>query len=359
MDDSGRYYGGGVGVGGDNYYPGDYGYADYGTDYYGGTQGRDPLEYEYAASGAAADEDGDPKPKREQVAILLLGLSGSGKSFLCRYLIDLFSPSGKAEKVYAVNDKTRDCTYEKLDWTQLHRVRRASVVVEDVISATPKQFKLLQELLNFGQHHKQIGCVVVIAHTATSNNIFGLIPSFHYIYVSAVKNSISSLHKILNHYGYEKEEKAVYVDMIMNCSEPYCHLRLDVAEREIKLTKAGQQEELGRRAREGREREAGRPDIRLNAVKFLSDLENSKKALLLFDHIVPRLPPEKLDRDFLTVTLTDKAAGEPVVVSLIDYLSVLTDPDAPPDHLLDKFHSYVKKRGAHLPRAYVLNRAFW
>jgi hypothetical protein len=300
-------------------------------------------------------------PPRRQVAILLVGRSGSGKSVMCKALLEAFAPAlerGQEEVVYAVNDRTRDCPYRRINWEQLPQVANCSLVVEDIIGASNREVKLLQEVLNFAQHHRQVSPVVMVAHTVTGNNIYRLIPSFHFIYISAVPSSINSLSRVLNHYGFEKEAKARHLALLKSCKEQFCHLQLDVDAGTVELTRAGQKEGLNKKEAEGRAKAAKKSALRATAERYLEDLAQPKKALLLFDHIIPKIPRGKFDAQFLTVSLRN-AGGEQVVVSLIDYLAALTTPDSRADPTMEQFHAYLGKRGVHLPKVYVLNKRYW
>jgi energy-coupling factor transporter ATP-binding protein EcfA2 len=311
------------------------------------------------------EEEGDDdveSREREQVRILLIGSSGSGKTVMCRSLIEAYSPELDDDEdelpVYTVNDRTKDCPYIKVGWDQVLGLRDAALVVEDVISATKKQVVVLKELLDYSNHHDAITPLIMIAHCITNNNIYSLLHCFHFIFFSASQSSRPSLKRIQSEFGYNQELKDRQMALLDSCTERFCHLRLDVQRKEMMLTKVGQKEALKISTAVRDEKERQKPDLKTNAIKYLGDLPQAKKAMLLFDHIYPRIPKGSLDSAFLTVNLKN-LRGERVVLSLIDYLSALTDPEAHTDKMLWKFHDYLADKGVHLPKAYVLNRDFW
>jgi GTPase SAR1 family protein len=339
------------------------------------------IHSNYAGVEDNEEPMGHFRHNRPSVAVLIIGRSDSGKTVLSRALIREFSsreedvveedaaPADEKklveEKVYALNDRSSHCPYEKIGWNQALEIRNASVIVEDVIGATRSQFAILQEMINYRQHHRGVNCVIVIAHTATSNNIFGLISNFHYIFFAAMNSSLDSLRKVLNKIGFRKrEEHEQYENMIKNCAEKFCHLRIDVERHEGGLTRVGQRESLLRKRMSEMKREGEKHDIRANANKYLEDLAHAKKALLLFDHIYPKLPRGSVDPNFLIVSLRTHNRGAKIRLSLVDYLAALTDDDpssaaSSADPILIKFHAYLQKRGVFLPRTYVLNPRYW
>ena len=87
-------------------------------------------------------------------------------------------------------------------------------------------------------------------------------------------------------------------------------------------------------------------------------VKNSKKAYALFEIVYPKLLKRFLDPETLTVTLGRK--GEPINVSLIDYVATLTDPQREPTELVSLFHKYLLTvRRVSLPTTFLANKRFW
>lgn len=317
---------------------------------------------EASSSGSESEEDLDVS---KQVAILIIGRSGSGKTYLTKSLIDQFKQEGKP--TYVVNDRTNDNTFRKIDWERLNSLSDCALVFEDVIACRQSQFVLLQEMLNFRSHHARVTPIIVIAHALLRNNIHGLLPYFNFIYIAAVKTNVTSFRKLLTTYAFDKEEQNKYLSQFLAANEQFTFFMFDIEKRKIRLTRA---EDSVRREEENArllkiERELAEPrrikeTAFASAKKYLSKMrENSDYAIILFELIYPFLPLERLDPDHLTVSLLKE--GNPVTVSVIDYISALLDQrQTEPDYYILQFHRYLKrKRRLHLPKTYILNRHFW
>ena len=69
----------------------------------------------------------------------IIGRSGTGKSNLVRNLLQQYQDFDKV--VYMLNDRSRDCPYTKIQWHQLQEISNCILVVEDVMTATNKQYR--------------------------------------------------------------------------------------------------------------------------------------------------------------------------------------------------------------------------
>jgi hypothetical protein len=297
---------------------------------------------------------------RQHVTVLLIGRSGSGKTALAKSILEAYGwdYDDDDDVVYALNDRSDTCPYQKITWPQLDQISDCALVVEDLIKCSKAQVKQLQELLNFNARHKNIGPVILVAHTLTGNNIYTLLPSFHFVYIAAIRASRVALTQLMITLGFEPEERKTYQQVLKNCSEKFCHLKIDMDTHEVIVTKAGQKAELAKENEDKKVKAARKPNLATTASKYLSDLPEGKKALLLFDMVHPKIPKGKLDPAYLTVQLKNER-GEEVILSLIDYLAALTAADGDAEPALLKFHSYLKSKGVKLPRAYVANKKFW
>lgn len=99
-----------------------------------------------------AEEETDEK--EPQHSFLLIGKSGSGKTTLVRRIVKTFGRKGRP--VLALNDRTRDCPYPKVEWKNIKQLQDVSLLVEDVIGCRKPQFEALQELLNYSNHHLKV-----------------------------------------------------------------------------------------------------------------------------------------------------------------------------------------------------------
>lgn len=317
---------------------------------------------EASSSGSESEEDLDVS---NQVAILIIGRSGSGKTYLTKSLVEQFKQEGRP--TYVVNDRTRDRSFRKLPWEKLKGISDCGLVVEDLISAKPSQFVMLQELLNWQSHHSRVTPIIAIAHSLLRNNIHGLLPFFNFIYIAAVKSNVTSFRTLLKYYCFEEDQRKSYMDRFLSANEQFTFFMFDVERRTIRLTRA---EDSVRREDENMrllkiEKELEEPrrikeTAFASAKKYLTKMRhNSDYAIVLFELIYPFLPLERFDPEHLTVSLLKE--GSEIIVSVIDYIAALLDDrQTEPDYYILQFHKYMlRKRRLHLPKTYILNRHFW
>ena len=71
--------------------------------------------------------------------LLIIGKSKTGKSNLVRNLLQQYQEFDKV--VYMLNDRSKNCPYTKIQWHQLQEISNCALVVEDVMTATNKQYR--------------------------------------------------------------------------------------------------------------------------------------------------------------------------------------------------------------------------
>jgi hypothetical protein len=310
-------------------------------------------------------EDSEDLDVGDMVSILIIGKSGSGKSYLTKSLMEKFAP--KDLPIYVVNDRSRNPAFKSIGWERLGGLKDCGLVVEDLISAKPAQFVQLQELLNYQSHHNRVSPIIAICHSLLRNNIYGLVPYFSFIYVSAVNSSIVSFKNLLNYYNFDKEDQKRYMEQFLACNEQFSHFMLDVENRSLTLTRAEEsvrtEDERQKRVEKQRlleEPRRRREAAQASAKKYLEKMRrNSDYAMILFDLIYPALPENRFNDKDLTVTLMKR--GNEEIVSIIDYIYALVDESGEePDYSIYQLHRYLRhKRNLHLPKTYVLNRKLW
>jgi hypothetical protein len=307
---------------------------------------------------AGSDSEEDEEEEENLITILIIGVSGSGKSYLVKSLIEQFTP--KKRPIVTLNDRTKKCPYKKIEWHQLKDFPACAVVIEDVISIKPKHFELVQDLVSVRCHHEKNNPVILVSHSLIKNNIKGLLNYFNYVYISAVNNSIDSFRSLLAFYGFKDDLKEHYIAQLKACDEEFSYFMLNVRTQEIILTRAEDRVilEEQKRGELGDKKSSVAPETA--AAKFLSKLENPHLALILFEMVHPCLPVNRFNSSNLTVTLTKSGEEDGVIISLIDYIANLITPDIEPDYDMLKFHRYLtRKKNLHLPKTYVLNKRFW
>ena len=103
-----------------------------------------------ADQGGYASSDSE-KNEPEHTAILICGRSRTGKSTLIPFILRRFSQYNKP--IYALNDKSKQKKYAKLDWSQIPALSDAALIVEDLIQVNTQQHRQLQYILSFKIHH--------------------------------------------------------------------------------------------------------------------------------------------------------------------------------------------------------------
>ena len=323
---------------------------------------------DYEGEGEVSDydsENGDSKPPPS--TFLLLGRSTTGKSYLCKYLVNAFADPGRP--VYTLNDRTATCPYVKITVDQAKVISNCSVVAEDIISATRPLFEVLQLILNYKGHHDSISPCILISHSIYKNSIYSLLPFIRKIYLSAVRSSLNSLKAILNFFDFEPTEKIQIKNALLSCTQKFCFLAFDVDKREWSVVKAEKRKGIKVLADNVAGEKGAAPElerdsrIRLNAVKYLNVLDKREVANQIFNMIFAYLPLEKLNPQDLSLKLTMK--GTDVRISLVDYCAQLTSAgdeddelDVHSERVLLKFHRYLKRRGIVLPNCYIYNSKF-
>ena len=183
------------------------------------------------------------------------------------------------------------------------------------------------------------------------------------------------------YYVFEKEEKQAHLKTLLTWNRPYSHFILDVEKRELKMrtydflppNQKAKSAASGREKKRDSKREKkalyqGRKMTERDAVAyeranfFLGEklVKNPKKAYALFEIVYPQLVKKSVDVKTLTVTLRRLKGGHLAKISLIDYVSTLTDPSQKPTELVSLFHRYVlTARCVTLPTTYLANKLFW
>jgi energy-coupling factor transporter ATP-binding protein EcfA2 len=315
----------------------------------------------WGLGGTFVEEQEQASPTSVQeptVRILIIGETESGKSTIMRSIVQQFTRPDRS--VYVVNDRTLTSPYEKIGWEKVAKLEFATIIFEDIISCKKNEFVIIQEVLNFKAHHNHCNLVICIAHSLHKTGMFGLLPYFNFVYIAAKPSSLKSFKALLREYDFPPETRPSHVDRLKSVREKYSYLMLDVNESTFKVTSAreiGTKETLPESDLQRGKRGVDAPEA--SASKFLGHLPKSQDKLRLFDIIYPSLPPRKFNSKDLTVTLRSKKWGE-TRISLIDYISLLTDDQFAPTKDLLKLHKYLRVvKNICLPKTYASNRQLW
>ena len=289
---------------------------------------------------------------RPQKTVLVIGRSGSGKSTLTQRLTKDLKLS-----VCYVNDRTNTKGSKQSTWEDAKTLSKCALVFEDVIGATKDQFKILQGVLAFSNHHLQLNPIYIIVHSVLNNNVHGLLGYVTEVVITAAKVNVNSLNSVLQYYRFDKEEKAEIVARFLRPVEPFSYYVLDVEKRTF--TYVGPKGSTTTSKGSGAEPAAAAEsmtDASSSANRFLALLPESGKALAIFDLIKAKLSDKALNSEDLTITLQNRR-GKSVRISLIDYLYALTTPGAEPSREVRLLHTYISRK-VLLPSCFVINEHF-
>jgi GTPase SAR1 family protein len=316
------------------------------------------------------DSDSSSDEEPEHTACLLVGRSSTGKSSLVRTILKQFKDFSKP--CYIVNDRNRKTSkFVRISFPQLldPDLHHATVVVEDIVNATPAQFRILAEVLNVGVHHRRLSPTICVTHSVIKQNIHALLPFFTRIYFSGCKSSIPSLRNVLQHFGFQKEEKEFHVRNLIANKTPWSHYVLHVDQLVIEkvqypFEEGSDDEEDGKKGKKKKKMHVSAREAltQKNALRYFSVLKNSKEAMACWDLIYCKLEKRNIDPHSLEITLQTKGGKRaPVTISLISYVAALVDTDGkvPASHEIAKFHQYCQtEKAIKLPSVFVLNRGF-
>jgi ABC-type cobalamin/Fe3+-siderophores transport system ATPase subunit len=309
----------------------------------------------------------------EHTTCLVLGRSGTGKSTLVKSILAEFSEFGKP--IYILNDHSRKSKYIHINWNQVKELNHCSLVIEDIIQATPAQFRILCEILSVKVHHDRLSPTIAISHALMRQNLYGLLSYFTRIYITGYRANLRSFTKVLQYFGFQDDAVREHVRNFLACTEPFTHFLVNVERftvEKVKFPFTPESEESAdhlkriKKNKNGSKRSTmtARDSIAMaKADRYLSVLKNHKEAKAIFELLWCKLNKKLIDPNTLEITLPQKSGGK-LVISLIEYIASLTqdeeDKDVPASKETLKFHKYCRSvHSIRLPNHYVLNRAFW
>jgi hypothetical protein len=314
--------------------------------------------------------DDDDYKEPEHVAILILGRSKTGKSSLVRSIFKEYEDWAKP--ICILNDRARKSKYRFVAWSEVLTLRNVCLVVEDIVGCTPQQYKILSELLNYRVHHCKVNPMVCVSHSLLKQNLYGLLPFFTKIFITASQANIASFKNLLNYFGFSEQEQAFHKKNFESCKEAFVHWLFDVENRTIEKKKypfipEAYEPKKGTKRKRMDDNGDGTVSKRTalilsRADRFFSVLSNSREAKALFEILYAKLPKQFIHPQTLDITLAKNSPDGPaVVISIIDYVATLVDTEGrvPASQDVLKFHRYVQDvRNIKLPAHFVLNKDF-
>lgn len=159
---------------------------------------------------------------------------------------------------------------------------------------------------------------------------------------------------ILQELGHDKNSKNFWVQKILRNREPYAYLCIKLREKQITISRSGEETEFEKSTREI-QGEKKRNEALASSSKYLCLFgeEKAKFANALFEFMLPVVLPY-LNASSLVVTLSQK--GKKKNISLIEYLSALcSDSETEVPSIIRKLNLFVCRR-TQLPPSFILNK---
>ena len=323
-------------------------------------------------AAAAVDQDSlpvitpAPAATRPLRKILFLGESGAGKSFAAKQLLSL--DGGRAVKI--VNDNTNAIlppNYERISWQDSLKVRDCNLYFEDLITCTKQELEILLKIANFNTHHHNLFTVIFIAHDSQSQGIGPLLKHLSHVCLMTSNHSAGdTLSSMLVKFKVSKGDRDAKVAAFLADvgKEAFSYwvfdVRLNIFSKQpgsltsdlpLQPSNPGSSQQSTALTRE-----ALIAPYRKTAENYLPMLtEEPEKCLSLFDFIFLKTPVNSIHPSTLDFTLRDARTKKLVVVSLFDYLLLLTSATAVPTKPLLDLHFYLA-RFSTLPLCFVANR---
>ena len=155
----------------------------------------------------------------------VLGLSDSGKSYLSRMLMQRVPGDtyilNKRDSDNSWNENVKneeDRKFKSISWETLGDPAfcvEASLVVEDCISLSDSQLKILRENICYRAHRK-LNPQLMIFHSLTYSSLRRYLPLIHGIIISANMTSLPSLKAIIRYFETTPKEQEIIVNKFLS-----------------------------------------------------------------------------------------------------------------------------------------------
>ena len=289
--------------------------------------------------------------------------------------------SAKIKHLYLLNVKTTEtsiytkyfedvCILDSFDKLKSTK-KNALVIVEDIISMSKNDEKLLRTALNYDAHHKRqkIFCV---SHSIYKNSMWSLLSFFHYIIFTSAPSNVPVIRFTFNYFKIEKPQfddwlkeylkvgrggkKGVYfyfdcVKMTFNVS-----LNTHFSDKKILGTLGETRSESSSTSLVGSEEH--RKKLQLKFETLIDSFEWQAQAKAIFSIIVNCLNSNLIrEHDLSFAFKSSKNRQLSIRFSLVDYITSLLTSGASVTKPLLAFHNYVKTF-CHIPVIFCKNQLY-
>ena len=298
---------------------------------------------------------------------LVIGKSGSGKTTLVKKILKKQLSLKKSQKIYTVNAKGSE--YSKLSnditnvtFDQLPSIPSKSIIIiEDIITLTDGQSKLLREAINFNAHHKKQK-IFVITHHVYKTKLFSLLTHFSFIIFTSSSTNLPILKVVLNYSGFTKNETTTWCEVFKTTTNPYAYFIL--AGYNNTFYRCDSLKEF--LALKFKSLSSGDIDTSTTSKddliqRFDSFIDKSYKykqtAKNIFSIVINALPNlQHINLGDLTF-ICQNPTGSKIYISLVDYILSLLHKSSKPTKQLLFVHKYFKNI-CTVPIAFIKNKRY-
>lgn len=307
--------------------------------------------------------------------VLFLGVSGSGKSYALKQIVQQLVAQAPSTTIYTVN--VRDEEYLSnvtkrivpATFATLNSVKNDSIVlVEDIINLTNKEEARLRELLNWDAHHKSLK-VFCVAHNIFKTKLFNTLSYFQFVVFTSSFGNLKLLKNCLSYFQLEQNVSQKWLDKFRTYNNAkgiyfyYCaagrnFFATDNLNSSVRRILLGNADEIKHPA--GSKDEVNDIEKLQNRFElFLKGREQAQSAAALFSIVINCVSLKNVRLHDLTLAFALKNGGIKRV-SLVDYINqLLMNPppgQTPPTDLL-ALHKYITKH-CTIPEIFVRNQEF-
>lgn len=245
------------------------------------------------------------------------------------------------------------------------------ILVEDIISMSKNDEKLLRTTLNYDAHHKKqkIFCV---SHSIHKNSMWSLLPFFHFIIFTSSPSNFPVIRFTFNYFKVEKSQLDAWLTEYIRLGKngrkgiyfffDCIKMTFNVAEN-TQFTKrylVGNQATFGGNVDTAvvgnNVDDVHHKQVLMTKFESLVDsLECKGQAITVFSILVNCLDSNLIREHDMSFAFHSKKLKSEIRFSLVDYVTILLSESAPVSKPVRAFHAYAK-RFCHIPIVFCRNK---
>jgi len=259
---------------------------------------------------------------------------------------------GKPRKsIFVLNDQTglsKEHRFNKITWDYpFESIRKSILICEDLVCLSNRELKLLTTFVNIMRRHND-NTIILVTHSLRNNNLYSLICHMHFFIFMSNRSNVSNwnaagtIFKIpddLRSQGQEffSNPLGKYYSMVLNCSN-------------FNLTCLSPNYQVCTKSNSTNQ---------TSQSKLLDRFSNIFKGfdrgprLYAFAHfLVLNLPSNVIAPDLSVVA---KNKQNPIKISMVDYIHIVSSPDEPISKPMRKLHLYILSY-VTVPQLFIQNK---